>query len=118
MSVLTPDRVQEVLRKGGSARLDEKVSAQFQAGDQVLTRNINPVGHTRLPRYARDKHGVIDCDHGVFIFPDIHAATGEKTGQHLYSVCFTSAELWGENTKHPDDLVYIDLFESYLLASG
>jgi len=116
MSVLTADRVQEVLRKGGSARLDEKVLAKFKPGDQVRARNINPIGHTRLPRYARDKHGVIDCDHGVFVFPDAHAATGEKTGQHLYSVCFSAAALWGEDATRPDDLVHIDLFESYLLA--
>lgn len=114
MSVLAANRVQAVLRNGGSTRLDDTVPAKFQSGNAVLTRNINPIGHTRLPRYARDKLGVIDCDHGVFIFPDIHAATGEKIGQHLYSVCFTSTELWGEDATHPGDLVYIDLFESYL----
>ncbi len=114
MNILTADRVAEVLRKGGSARLNRTLATKFKPGDWVLTRNINPVGHTRLPRYARGKRGVIDSNHGVFIFPDEHAATGGKIGQHLYSVCFSATELWGEDAAHPDDQVFIDLFESYL----
>lgn len=117
MSVLTANRVQEALRKGGSTRLGDTVSAKFQCGDGVLTRKINPIGHTRLPRYAREKNGIIDRDHGVFIFPDTHAATGEKIAQRLYSVCFTAVELWGDDATQSEDLVYIDLFESYLLAN-
>src|SRR6267154_12436 len=27
--------------------------AMFKAGDRVRTKNVNPAGHTRLPRYAR-----------------------------------------------------------------
>ena len=36
-------------------------------------RNINPVGHTRLPRYARGREGVIARRHGIFVFPDTNA---------------------------------------------
>ena len=28
-------------------------------GQAVVTRNLNPPGHTRLPRYARGKAGII-----------------------------------------------------------
>ena len=39
----------------------------------MRARNINPIGHTRLPRYARGKVGAIVRDHGVFVFPDTNA---------------------------------------------
>src|SRR5206468_12193466 len=41
---------------------------RFVTGDRVLTRSDAPVGHTRLPRYARGKPGAIDTVHGPFIF--------------------------------------------------
>ena len=63
----------------------------------VRARNINPTGHTRLPRYARGKTGTIERDHGVYVFPDTNARNfaGEKP-QHVYSVRFAARELWGE----------------------
>ena len=74
---------------------------------------MNPIGHTRLPRYARAKSGVIERDHGVFLFPDTNAHfLGEKP-QHVYSVRFSARELWGEAAK-PQDSVYLDLFDDYL----
>ena len=85
----------------------------FKPGDVVVTRNLHPVGHTRLPRYARGRRGVVDRDHGVFIFPDAHAAGLGKRGEHCYSVRFEARELWGEEAS-PRDAVYIDLFEPYL----
>src|SRR5205823_5478261 len=35
--------------------------AKFKAGDKVKTRNINPATHTRLPRYARGKLGMVEA---------------------------------------------------------
>jgi nitrile hydratase len=79
----------------------------------VRARNINPTGHTRLPRYARGKAGAIVRDHGVFVFADTNAHfLGEKP-QHVYSVRFTARELWGEQAS-PRDAVYLDLFDDYL----
>jgi len=104
----------EMLRNRRGARLkDELAEARFKVGDRLRTKNIHPAGHTRLPRYARDKRGVVYRDHGVFIFPDTHAATGEKVPQHCYSVRFEGGELWGPNAGLRD-AVYIDLFEDYL----
>jgi nitrile hydratase len=37
---------------------------RFAPGNGVMTRNLNPTGHTRLPRYARGKRGVIERLHG------------------------------------------------------
>jgi nitrile hydratase subunit beta len=96
-----------------SARRPDAVAPRFKVGQQVRARNINPVGHTRLPRYARAKSGVIDRDHGVFLFPDTNAHfLGEKP-QHVYSVRFSARELWGDAAR-PQDAVYLDLFDDYL----
>jgi nitrile hydratase accessory protein len=79
----------------------------------VRARNINPVTHTRLPRYARRKPGTIERDHGVFVFADTSVySLGEKP-QHLYSVRFSARELWGEQAA-PQDAVYLDLYDDYL----
>jgi nitrile hydratase len=43
----------------------------------VRTRNIN-LTHTRLPRYARGKLGMIERDHGVFVSP---TATPKASGR-------------------------------------
>ena len=85
----------------------------FQVGQRVRARNINPTGHTRLPRYARGKTGEILRDHGVYQFPDTSAqGLGDKR-QHVYSVRFTARELWGDAAS-PRDFVQIDLWDDYL----
>jgi nitrile hydratase len=97
----------------GSTRRPIAVAPRFAVGQHVRARNINPVGHTRLPRYARAKFGIIDRDHGVFVFPDTAAHfLGEKP-QHVYSVRFPARELWGEQAK-PQDAVYLDMWDDYL----
>jgi nitrile hydratase beta subunit len=92
---------------------DPKVRPLFKVGQRVRARNINPVGHTRLPRYARGRIGMIMRDHGVYIFPDTNAHfLGEKR-QHVYSVRFTARELWGA-TASARDSVYLDMWDDYL----
>ena len=86
---------------------------QFAVSQRVRTRNINPVGHTRLPRYARAKSGVIDRDHGIFVFPDTAAHGLGERPQRVYSVRFSARELWGDQAK-PQDAVYLDLWDDYL----
>lgn len=113
MPVLTPDMVHGLVYTGASARVDVDVDPGFSVGAQVTTRNINPVGHTRLPRYARGKHGVIECDRGVFVFPDTNAHGKGETPQHIYSVCFTAQELWGSEASARDTL-RLDIWEDYL----
>ncbi len=88
-------------------------TAHFRAGQRVRARNLNPVGHTRLPRYARGRLGTIERDYGVFVFPDTDAhALGEKP-QHVYSVRFAARELWGEQASQRDS-VYVDMWDDYL----
>ena len=117
MPTLMAGQVLPALMKGASARVDQDIPARFAAGERVLTKNMHPLGHTRLPRFARGREGVIDRDHGVFILPDSHAAGGGKSPQHCYSVRFRARELWGPEAS-PRDSVYIDLFEDYLLPAA
>ena len=101
------------MTKGVPARRDVPVPASYRIRQRVRARNINPVGHTRLPRYARGKVGTVDRDHGVFVFPDTNAQfLGEKP-QHVYSVRFDARELWGEQASRRDS-VYVDIWDDHL----
>jgi len=113
MHALKAKDVEKVLRRSKGARIDADMPVKFKPGDKVRTRKINTRGHTRLPRYARGRYGVVDRRHGVFVFPDSHAATGETNPQNLYSVCFSAKELWGEDASEKDK-IYIDLWDDYL----
>ena len=113
MRALKAEDVASVLRNSRGARVDEDVPAKLKVGDRVLTRNINTPGHTRLPRYARARCGVIACDYGVFIFADTHAMGLGRKPQHLYSVRFTARELWGDQASERDS-VHLDLWDDYL----
>ena len=90
---------------------------RFALGDRVLTHHDAPIGHTRLPRYARGKPGVIVRVHGTFIFPDTHAHGQGEQSHALYSVRFDAALLWGESAE-PRAPVHIDLWERYLLPNA
>jgi nitrile hydratase beta subunit len=93
------------------------VPARFKAGDRVIVRNLNSEHHTRLPRYARGRRGVIRQDWGVFILPDAHAHGGAIDLCHCYSVEFDSRELWGD--EHPaGESVMLDLWEPYLQSAA
>ncbi len=113
MKALKAEKVEDALRRSRGARVDVDVTAKFEAGERVLTRNIHPIGHTRLPRYARARLGTIARDYGVFIFPDSHAMGEGKKAQHLYSVHFTAQELWGAQASARDG-IYLDLWDDYL----
>ena len=88
-------------------------ASQFAVGDAVMTRNVHPTGHTRLPRYARGKRGIIQRLHGPQIFPDTNALGLGENPQPLYSVRFEARELWGDSAE-PRQTVSLDLWESYL----
>jgi nitrile hydratase len=96
-----------------ATRRDLPVAARFQPGQPVRARNINPVTHTRLPRYARGKSGRVERDHGVFVFSDTSVYSKGEKPQHLYSVRFSARELWGDAAA-PQDAVYLDMFDDYL----
>ena len=102
------------LAKGTPYMRETVTDALFQIGDRVRTKNIHPATHTRLPRYARDKQGVIDAVHGVFVFPDTNAHGKGEEPHWCYTVRFSGLELWGEGAD-PTVEVCIDCWEPYLL---
>ena len=111
--VLRVNQVENFLANRIRARVDVEVAPRFRAGQGVVARNIHPSGHTRLPRYARGRRGVIDRDYGVFIFPDTNAMTRDKKPQHLYGVRFAARELWGQAASARDS-VYVNLWDDHL----
>jgi nitrile hydratase len=87
--------------------------ARFKPGDKVRTRNINPLTHTRLPRYARDKLGTVELIHGCHAYPDSVATDHGDDPQWLYTVVFEGREIWGADAD-PTLKISIDAFEPYL----
>ncbi len=86
---------------------------RFKVGDTVRTKNIHPKTHTRLPRYARGKTGVVARVHGRHDLPDTIAHGRGANPEGLYSVRFEAQELWGSDTEGRG-VVHIDLWDSYL----
>jgi nitrile hydratase beta subunit len=110
---LTVEKAVTLVAKGVPTSRNVKVDARFKVGQRVRARNINPTGHTRLPRYARGKVGTIERDHGVFVFPDSNAHFRGENPQHVYSVRFAARELWGKQAS-PRDAVNLDMWDDYL----
>jgi len=104
----------QATREQSGFRREPTSAPCFAVGDAVRTRNFAPSGHTRLARYARGRHGVVQAHHGCHVFPDSNAMGNGEDPQHLYSVRFDAAELWGEDAGAGES-VSIDLWESYLL---
>lgn len=101
------------LSRGIPSSEDPNVRPRFEVRQRVRARNIDPTGHTRLPRYVRGKTGVIVRDHGVYLLPDSNAHFQGEKRQHVYSVRFAATELWGEIAS-PRDSVHLDLWDDYL----
>lgn len=96
-------------------RTGVQVRPGFTVGQRVRARNINPVGHTRLPRYLRGHLGTIIADQGVFDLQDTDADgyTLPNRPQHVYTVRFTARELWGD-AANARDTVHAELWEDYV----
>jgi nitrile hydratase subunit beta len=88
-------------------------TANFHAGQRVRARNLNPLGHTRLPRYVRGKVGSIERDGDVEELQDSDIKGLGPKQQHVYTVRFAARELWGDQAS-PHDYVYVTLWEGYL----
>jgi nitrile hydratase len=87
-------------------------SPRFAVGDAVLVADVHPVGHIRLPRFVRAKHGRVHLVHPACVFPDTNAHGRGEAPQYVYSVAFAALDLWGEG----DHTVLVDIFEPHLEA--
>ena len=110
---LSAEQVEPAMARGGPTDRPLPKPPRYVVGDVVRARNINPTGHTRLPRYARGHVGVISHDHGGHVFPDTNAHGLGEQPQPLYQVRFEAAELWGPDADGRG-AVYLDLWETYL----
>ena len=87
--------------------------ARFAPGQRVRVKRMHPPGHTRCPRYVRGAVGVVEAVRGADRVPD-RAVYGEKVDpEPVYSVAFSSEELWGPGDE-PAWRVSLDLWDSYL----
>jgi nitrile hydratase len=112
---LPAQKVAAFLSQGLPASRPSASLPRFGPGQRVRVRNVNPTGHTRLPRYVRGRLGVVDRMHGVFVFPDTNAHFKGEKPQHVYSVRFEARELWGDVPA--GGAVYVDLWDDYLDAA-
>ncbi len=113
VKVLKNNKVLDMLMAGSSYEREPLASNRYANGDTVKTRNMHPKTHTRIPRYARGKVGVIERVHGCHVFPDSNSKGQGENPQWLYRVKFTAREIWGD--EHPaNDLIFVDLWEPYL----
>ena len=117
MPALAVEQVDGLIATGASARMPDEVTPRFRPGDRVTVRNINPLTHTRLPRYVRGKTGTVEADRGVFCFNDANAHGQGHKPQHVYGVRFAARDLWGEQAGARDAL-YLDMFEDYVDPHG
>ena len=112
-----PDRPRPELfpESPNAEQADADASPHLCLEQRVRARDIHPRGNTRLPRYARDKHGTVVRLHGLFRLQDTDI-NGERLSderQHVYAVRFAARELWGESASERE-AVYMDLWEGYL----
>ena len=78
----------------------------------------SPLGHTRKARYIRGKTGEVVLAHGTFIYPDSAGNGQGDDPQHVYTIRFDAAQLWGAGIGDPNASVYVDAWEPYLEPAG
>lgn len=107
----------DLIPRGGWT--DEAISEQplFKLDDRVKTRNFHPTGHTRLPRYARAKSGVIKAIYPSLVLPDTNADNQGTNPAYVYNVEFSGPELWGDSAES-NTLVRLDLWQGYLMLDA
>ncbi|MCF8478378.1 MAG: nitrile hydratase subunit beta [Pseudolabrys sp.] len=111
--VLAPGDVLQVLHRGGPTEREPDTRPVFKTGERVRAKNINPLTHTRLPRYVRGHQGVIERVIGCQVFPDSNAQGQGEDPKWLYTVRFDGAELFGPDGD-PTVKVSVDAWEPYL----
>jgi len=114
-----PERVFEAanvttaLRRGWPSERETNTQPRFSVGQRVRAKNMHPTTHTRLPRYARGRLGMVEAIRGYHVFPDASAHGRGPDPQWVYNVRFAARELWGPDAD-PRNSVSIDAFEPYL----
>lgn len=99
-------------RGGGGSLREIDAEPAFSVGQRVRADSFGRAGHTRLPAYVRGHEGVVVALRPAAVLPDATAHFTGEDAQHVYTVEFTSEELWGPDAEA--STLRIDLFESYM----
>ena len=100
MPALPKDMVAVAIKTGASTRAQVTTAPRFKAGDKVVARNINPPTHTRLPRYIRGKHAVVQHNHGGFAFADTRAHGLGDQPRTTSTACVSKHANYGATPPH------------------
>ena len=116
--VLEAKNVKKLLHMGGPTKRDSTAEKTFNLGETVSVRANNSntkveKGHTRLPDYVKGGTGKVIAYHGSHVYPDTNAHFLGENPEALYSVEFKAQDLW-DKCEHVEDIVVVDLWESYL----
>lgn len=110
--------IKALLDAGGPTARDAETREKFRTGDRVKSRTTGnrfvKNGHHRCPSYAAGCTGTIVRSYGAHVLPDSNAHFLGEVPEPLYSIAFKAGELWGDGAEYQDDLVMVDLWESYL----
>jgi nitrile hydratase len=112
--VLTADRVDEALARGGPASREPAGPARFAVGELVRARAGHVDHHTRLPGYVAGRVGTIERVHGAHVFPDTNAHDLGEQPRWLYTVVFDARDCWDDAP--PGQRVSVDAWEPYLAS--
>ncbi len=110
------ERFHGIIYSHNDPHIEDGITPSFTAGDGVKVLDIEPIGHSRLPSYLKNKTGTIVRYWGVHHFYDTQPPGVEAPPQPIYNVRFTSDALWGADAEGNSD-VYVDMWEGYLAAS-
>ena len=102
------------MENGFSTLRETNKNAEFKVGDRVKVDASVPKTHTRRAGYIRGRTGEIVLYHGAHVYPDTNGNGLGEMPEHLYTVRFTSEELWGKEAAEPHNEVYVDLWEPYI----
>jgi nitrile hydratase subunit beta len=108
------DVLVNILHDGASAMRDADTEPRFAVRERLVTKSLNPPTHHRLPSYVKGKAGGIAAIRGAFTLNDSLAHGGGESPTYVYTVGFGAGDLWDDAAESPRDMVYVDLFETYL----
>jgi nitrile hydratase len=111
------ERIIKYLWDGDSPLREAKSAPRFAAGEKVRVRDFIPSAHSKLPGFLRGKTGVVEKVYpGNWAFPPPATGPDGISGepQPIYLVRFEPNELWSRQHAEPKEVVYADLYDTYL----
>lgn len=86
------------------------MAEKFSVGARVRIKTENPGDVKRVPKYIKGKVGIVQKIHGRIV--NLRDHRDERPT--LYSVAFSSNELFPEGSKK--DKVLVDVFEDWMIS--